>query len=39
LETVLSFKKNTKTIDGKTVEIVAMEAGNWCGKVKELLVI
>jgi hypothetical protein len=26
-----------KTIDGKTAEAVAMEAGTWCGKVKELL--
>ena len=40
LEAVLShssFVKGMKTIDGKTVEAVAMEAGNWCGKVKELL--
>ncbi|CAF9912195.1 MAG: hypothetical protein ALECFALPRED_007902 [Alectoria fallacina] len=40
LEAVLkhsSFKKGMKTIDGTTVEVVAMEAGNWCGKVKELL--
>lgn len=40
LEAVLkhsSFVKGMKTIDGKTVEIVAMEAGHWCGKVKELL--
>ena len=32
-----SFVRGMKTIDGKTVEVVAMEAGNWCGKVKELL--
>lgn len=40
LETVLkhsSFVKGMRTIDGKTVEVVAMEAENWCGKVKELL--
>lgn len=40
LEAVLthsSFVKGMKTIDGKTVEVVAMEAGNWCGRVKELL--
>ena len=40
LEAVLkhsSFVKGMKTIDGKTVEIVAMEAANWCGRVKELL--
>lgn len=32
-----SFVKGAKTIDGKTAEIVAMEAGNWCGEVKTLL--
>lgn len=40
LEAVLkhsSFVKGMKTIDGKTVEVVAMESGNWCGRVKELL--
>lgn len=40
LEAVLkhpSFVKGMKTIDGKTVEVVAMEAGNWCGEVKELV--
>ena len=40
LEAVLkhsSFVKGMKTIDGKTVEVVAMEAGNWSGTVKELL--
>ncbi|KAL8941076.1 MAG: hypothetical protein Q9211_001978, partial [Gyalolechia sp. 1 TL-2023] len=40
LEAILkhpSFVKGMKTIDGKSVETVAMEAGNWCGKVKELL--
>lgn len=29
--------KGMKTIDGKTVEVVAMEAGNWQGEVKLLL--
>ena len=40
LESVLehrSFVKNMKAIDGKSVEVVAMEAGNWCGEVKALL--
>ena len=40
LEAVLnhsSFVKGMKTIDGKAAEMVAMEAGNWRGKVKELL--
>ena len=40
LEAVLrhpSFVKGSKAIDGKTPEIVAMEAGNWCGEVKSLL--
>lgn len=40
LEAVLkhsSFVKGMKTIDGKSVDVVAMEAGNWRGKVKELL--
>jgi ankyrin repeat protein len=40
LEAVLkhsSFVKGMKTIDGKTVEVVAMEAGNWCGEVKGLV--
>lgn len=40
LEAVLrhpSFVKGAKTIDGKTAEVVAMEAGNWCGEVKTLL--
>ncbi|KAL8853523.1 MAG: hypothetical protein Q9221_001682 [Calogaya cf. arnoldii] len=32
-----SFVKGSKTVDGKTVEVVAMEAGNWCGKVRSLL--
>ena len=32
-----SFVKGMKTIDGKTAELVAMEAGYWCGRVKELL--
>ena len=40
LEAVLthsSFVKGMKTINGKTAEVVAMETGNWCGKVKALL--
>ena len=40
LEAVLrhpSFVKGSKTIDGSTAEIVAMEAGNWYGEVKALL--
>jgi len=40
LEAVLqhpSFVKGAKTIDGKTAEVVAMEAGHWCGEVKTLL--
>ena len=32
-----SFVKCPKAIDGKTAELVAMEAGNWCGEVKFLL--
>ncbi len=32
-----SFVKGSKTIDGKSVEVVAMEAGNWCGEVRRLL--
>ena len=32
-----SFMKGTQTMDGKRAEVVAMEAGNWHGKVKELL--
>ena len=40
LETVLkhpSFMKGMKTMDGKKADIIAMEAGNWHGKVKELI--
>ena len=40
LEAVLkhpSFVKGMKTIDGKTAEVIAMEAGNWCGEIKRLL--
>ena len=40
LEAVLthpSFVKGMKTIDGKSVEVVAMEAGTWCGEVKGLV--
>ncbi|KAL8997420.1 MAG: hypothetical protein Q9169_003283 [Polycauliona sp. 2 TL-2023] len=40
LEAVLehpSFVKGSKTVDGKTVEVVAMEAGNWCGEMRSLL--
>lgn len=32
-----SFIKGMKTIDDKTAEVVAMEAGNWSGEVKILL--
>lgn len=32
-----SFVKGMKTNDGKTVDNVAMEAGTWCGKVKDLI--
>lgn len=31
-----SFMSNMKTLDGKGVDTVAMEAGTWFGKVKEL---
>lgn len=31
-----SFMMNMKTLDGKGVDTVAMEAGTWSGKVKEL---
>ena len=40
LEAVLrhpNFVKGMRTIDGETAQTVAMEAGDWCGKVKELL--
>ena len=40
LEPVLmhsSFIKGATTTNGKTVEVVAMEAGHWFGKVKELV--
>ena len=40
LEAVLKHKrfvKGMKTIDGRTLEVVAMEAGNWCGETKRLL--
>ena len=40
LEAVLrhpNFVKGMRTIDGETAQTVAMEAGKWCGKVKELL--
>ncbi|KAI9777815.1 MAG: hypothetical protein M1816_004404 [Peltula sp. TS41687] len=32
-----TFMKGMKTIDGKRVDFVAMEAGTWSGKVKELV--
>lgn len=32
-----SFVKGAVTDDGKTVEVVAMEAGNWCGAIKDLV--
>ena len=31
------FRQGLKTIDGKTAEVVAMEAGNWCGQIREML--
>ncbi|KAL8908685.1 MAG: hypothetical protein Q9207_000653 [Kuettlingeria erythrocarpa] len=40
LEAVLrhpSFVKGSRASDGRTVEVVAMEAGSWCGEVKSLL--
>lgn len=40
LEAVLkhpSFVKGIKTADGKTINAVSMEAGTWCGRVKELV--
>lgn len=32
-----SFVKGMKTIDGKTIEVVAMEAGTWRGEVRGLV--
>ena len=32
-----SFVKGMKTADGKTAEVLAMEAGSWSGEVKKLL--
>ena len=32
-----SFMKGIKTMDGKRADIVAMEAGNWHGRVKNLI--
>ena len=32
-----TFRKGAKTKDGKTAQVVAMEAGTWCGRVKEIL--
>ncbi|KAL9611612.1 MAG: hypothetical protein Q9167_003727 [Letrouitia subvulpina] len=40
LEAVLGHRSHVKgmrTIDGKTAEVVAMEAGTWCGEIKTLL--
>lgn len=40
LEALLNHRgyvKGMKTIDGKSAEVVAMEAGNWRGEVKDLL--
>lgn len=40
LEAVLthqSFVRGMKTLDGKSVEVVAMEAGTWCGEVRGLV--
>lgn len=32
-----SFQKSAKTLDGKRAKIVAMEAGTWDGRIKELI--
>ena len=32
-----SFHKGAKTKDGKSAQVVAMEAGTWCGRMKEIL--
>ena len=32
-----SFLKGTKTIDEKRADVVAMEAGNWHGRIKDLI--
>lgn len=32
-----SFKKSAKTLDGKTAKVVALEAGVWNGRIKELI--
>ncbi|RYP13978.1 hypothetical protein DL765_006644 [Monosporascus sp. GIB2] len=32
-----SFKKSAKTLDGKRAKVVAMEAGTWNGRIKELI--
>ncbi|KAI0976565.1 ankyrin [Xylaria arbuscula] len=32
-----SFKKSVKTLDGKRASIIAMEAGNWHGVIKDLI--
>lgn len=32
-----SFKKSAKTLDGKSAKVVAMEAGSWGGRIKELI--
>lgn len=32
-----SFCKGVRTEDGKTAQVVAMEAGTWCGRAKEIL--
>ena len=32
-----SFAQGATTNDGKTIEVVAMEAGQWCGEVKDLV--
>lgn len=32
-----SFKKSAKTLDGKRAKIVAMEAGIWDGRIKDLI--
>ncbi|KAL1864293.1 hypothetical protein VTK73DRAFT_5967 [Phialemonium thermophilum] len=32
-----SFKKSARSLDGKSAKVVAMEAGTWKGRIKELI--
>ncbi|WEW57464.1 hypothetical protein PRK78_002931 [Emydomyces testavorans] len=32
-----NFQKGVRTADGKTIEVIAMESGNWCGRAKDLV--